>query len=87
MGEPGWVSRVPDYVLALPLLHALMPDLVYIDCVRDPRAVASTVLPRAWGPSKPREAGAWWAQRVTAGRSFAEAHPGAIHAPSVPLAA
>jgi len=77
VGKPAWVSKVPDYALVIPLLHALMPDTTYVDCVRDPRAVAASVLARPWGPRKPRKAGEYWAARVRSGRRFGEEHPGA----------
>ncbi len=77
-GKPRWVNKTPAYVGALPFLHHVWPDLLFVHCVRDGRDVARSVLTRPWGPSTWGEAGAWWRDQVLPALTFADAHPGSV---------
>lgn len=74
-GKSRVANKTPDYVLYLPQLRALFPDMRFIHCVRDGRDVAASVMSRPWGPRSVAEAAAWWTQRVGAGLEFASGHP------------
>lgn len=69
-GKPGWINKTPRYVLMLGTLQHLFPDMVYIDCVRDPRDAVASMLSRSWGP-KTAEAGArYWLACVEKSAAF-----------------
>jgi hypothetical protein len=74
-GKPHWVNKTPAYILLLPQLRSLWPDLRFVHCVRDGRAVAASVLTRSWGPRDAAGAARWWADRVTQGLTFEQRHP------------
>jgi Sulfotransferase family len=73
-----WVDHTPSNVLHAKTLLDEFPDAVMIHLVRDPRAVAASVLPLDWGPASPRDAGRWWLTRVAAGLAAEVALPGRV---------
>ncbi len=78
-GKPYWINKVPRYVLMLPAMKALFPDLRFIHCVRDPRDVALSLVGRNWGHKSVQGAAQYWRQCVEAGLAFAERHPASYH--------
>ncbi len=74
-GKPYWVNKNPSYVLRLPQLAKLFPDMKFIHCVRDGRAVAASAMTRSWGPKTIAQAATWWSERVVEGLLFEQANP------------
>lgn len=70
-----WANKTPSYVQLLPLLERMFPDMKFIHCVRDGRAVAASVLSRPWGPKTPEQAAAWWKRKAGAGLDYAASRP------------
>lgn len=62
-----WVDHTPSNVLHAKTLLKLFPNGLMLHVVRDPRAVAASVLPLDWGPSTARSAARWWMERIGAG--------------------
>ncbi len=62
-------DKSPDYVTAIPLLHAAAPRAKFVHLVRDPRAVAASLIRLPdWGPNDPSAAALYWSKRVRPGR-------------------
>lgn len=74
-GKPFWVSKVPRYVLMAPLLKQAFPDLRFIHCVRDPRAVVASMASREWAPKSSAERFAYWTLNVERGKRFVDQFP------------
>jgi hypothetical protein len=74
-GKTSWVNKTPSYVMALPLLKVLFPEMRFIHCVRDGRATACSAMTRSWGPKSVKEAGSWWVKSVKQGVVFGEQFP------------
>ncbi len=77
-GKPRWVNKTPAYIGMLPILDALFPDMVFLHCVRDGRAVAASVVTRPWGPASFAEAGPWWAASLEKAAAFGDPRPGKV---------
>lgn len=70
MGLPSsaaWIDHTPSNVMYAHTLLGVFPEAPMIHLVRDPRAVASSVIPLDWGPSTARGAAGWWMSRTAAG--------------------
>jgi len=74
-GKPGWVNKTPRYILMLPLLQRLFPNMVFVHCLRDPRPVAASMLSRNWGPKTAAEAARFWLHCIDRAEAFARAAP------------
>jgi hypothetical protein len=74
-GKPYWASKVPRYVLMAPLLKQAFPDLRFIHCVRDPRAVVASMASRQWAPKTSAERLAYWTINVERGKRFVDQFP------------
>lgn len=74
-GKPRWVNKTPANILVLPILDGLFPDMLFLHCVRDGRAVAASVMTRPWGPDSYDEAARWWTGQLRHAADFAAAHP------------
>lgn len=62
---PAWVvDHTPDNIIWCKTLADLFPDSYFIHIVRDPRAVAASVLPLDWGPNTARQASLWWMKHL-----------------------
>jgi hypothetical protein len=70
-----WVDHTPHNILYARTLLDAFPDSILIHLVRDPRAVAASVIPLDWGPAAPRDAARWWLTRVGAGLAAEAALP------------
>jgi hypothetical protein len=67
-GKPRWGNKTPDFVAELPTVMPIFPGAQVLHIIRDPRAVAASVMSKPWGPSSVRMIAAQWRQSVTAGR-------------------
>lgn len=74
-GKTRWVNKTPSYVLALPMLRDLFPNLRFIHCVRDGRDTACSAMTRPWGPKTIEEAASWWVANVSQGIQFGRQFP------------
>jgi hypothetical protein len=70
-----WVDHTPSNISYVDTLLALFPEARVVHLVRDPRAVAASVVPLDWGPASPRAAAQWWLRRLAAGLAAEAAHP------------
>jgi len=73
--KPYWINKVPAYILFLPELKALFPGLRFINCTRDGRDVACSVVTRPWGPDNFLDAAHWWKDQIQKARAFGRDHP------------
>jgi hypothetical protein len=69
-GKPGWINKTPRYVLMLGTLQHLFPDMIYIDCVRDPRDAVASMLSRSWGPKTAEKGARFWLACVEKSAAF-----------------
>jgi hypothetical protein len=74
-GKLRWVNKTPAYVLALPPLKAIFPEMRFIHCVRDGRDTACSAMTRSWGPKSVPEAASWWVANVQQGVAFGQKFP------------
>lgn len=75
-GKRRVVNKTPDYATILPILEGMYPEAKFINCLRDGRAVAHSVLPRpSFGPNDPVDAPVWWMSRVEVAKTFSLAYP------------
>jgi hypothetical protein len=65
-GKPFWVEMTPPVARSMPLLAELLPDARFVHMIRDGRDVASSVVPRSWGPNDFASAMQWWADKMIA---------------------
>jgi hypothetical protein len=63
-GKPRWGDKCPDYSEKIPTLAMMFPEAKFIHLVRDPRAVACSLIKHNWGPSTYWQAARWWAYKV-----------------------
>lgn len=76
-GHPAsevWVDHTPLNIKTTSLLRQFFPDAVYVHVLRDPRGVAASVLPLAWGPNDSEHFVGWWSDFVAHGLA-AELNP------------
>ena len=73
-----WIDHTPQNIEAGLALAQLFPDCRLIHLVRDPRAVAASLLPLDWGPHSPDGVAALWTQRLAHGLALEEALPDRI---------
>jgi len=74
-GKPRWANKTPSYVHLLPVLGSIFPEMRFLHCVRDGRAVAASVVTRSWGPSNVTEAATWWSRKTQLGVDWGRANP------------
>jgi hypothetical protein len=74
-GKPRWVNKTPSYVLELPLLAGIFPDMRFVHCIRDGRDTACSAMTRSWGPRDLDQAAAWWVNNVRPGVEFGRRFP------------
>lgn len=67
--SPGhfWVDQTPWNTRFAATLFGLFPRAKMIHIVRDGRAVAASILPLDWGPSRIDAAATWWSAQVAFG--------------------
>jgi len=69
-GKPRWINKTLAYVSMLPALKGLFPQMKFIQCIRDGRDVAASVITRPWGPNNVRDAAPWWLKIIERGQQF-----------------
>jgi hypothetical protein len=65
-----WVDHTPENARDHSKLLVIFPEAQFIHIVRDPRAVAASILPLAWGPFSARKAALFWKQRISYGQAL-----------------
>ena len=54
-----FVEKTPHNSLNIRFIHDLLPDMKFIHVVRDPRAIAMSLLDQVWGPNEIEDACYW----------------------------
>lgn len=70
-----WIDHTPQNIENPLMLMHLFPESKFIHLVRDPRAIAASVLPLDWGPDTSKEAAIFWAQKLAYGLSLEQNQP------------
>ncbi len=73
-----WVDHTPVNIERFSDLLELYPNARCVHIVRDPRGVAASVLPLAWGPNDAIRFAPWWQRHVAAGRALKELFAGRV---------
>lgn len=75
------VEKTPVHVRYGESIHTIFPDAYFLHIVRDPRAVANSMIQASrswaanWAPSNPTSAAQRWKRNVSAGREIASITP------------
>lgn len=69
------IDHTPDNLVYLQALAGIFPNAKFIHIVRDPRAVAASVMPLSWGPNTARGAAALWLTKLATGLAGADGMP------------
>lgn len=77
-GKPRWGQKTPRFVRHLPLLAGSFPRARFVHLVRDPRAVASSLIRSDVHHSNAYYAALRWAKDVSAGLAFEREAPGRV---------
>lgn len=72
---PTWVDHTPMNILHVNWLSRLFPKAKFIHIIRDPRAVAASLMKLSWGPSNVNEFIPFWLQKVAAGIAAERSEP------------
>lgn len=70
-----WVDHTPQNIQNPLVLLQIFPEAKFVHLVRDPRAVATSVLPLDWGPYNADEAALFWAQKLSYGLALEQSYP------------
>lgn len=70
-----WINKTPLYIMALSYIHKMFPKMKVINCVRDGRDLAHTVLARPFGPNKVEDAAPWYISMINAAHKFRDKFP------------
>jgi hypothetical protein len=62
-----WIDHTPTNFQNFKMLSQQYPNAKFIHIIRDGRAVASSVMPLAWGPSNANDAAMWWLTKISFG--------------------
>lgn len=65
-----WIDHTPQNIQDPLMLMTIFPEAKFIHIVRDPRAVAASILPLDWGPDTARQAAVFWAQMLSYGQAL-----------------
>lgn len=74
-GKPRWAEKTPIHVLHVNLLRGLWPQSVIFRVIRDPRAVAASLVKVPFGPTSATGAAYLWRHHDEAARDFFESDP------------
>jgi hypothetical protein len=66
--KPLYADKTPGYVIQIPELSKMFPEIRFVHLIRDGRDVALSYLERPWGPSTIGESAMYWRSRVGRGR-------------------
>ncbi|MFY0608252.1 MAG: sulfotransferase [Cyclobacteriaceae bacterium] len=64
-----WIDHTPENLQYFNTLTEIFPQALFIHLVRDPRAIASSVMKLDWGPNTAKESANFWAANVSFGLS------------------
>jgi len=70
-----WIDHTPENILEPLGLMSIFPEAKFLHLLRDPRAVAASLLPLDWGPDTAEHAARFWAQKLAYGLALEKARP------------
>lgn len=70
-----WIDHTPQNIQDPLMLLTIFPNAKFIHLVRDPRAVAASILPLDWGPDTAEEAAFFWARKLSYGLVSENVYP------------
>jgi len=70
-----WIDHTPQNIQDPLMLLTIFPEAKFIHIVRDPRAIAASVLPLDWGPDSAEQAALFWAQKLSYGQALESLYP------------
>ena len=70
-----WIDHTPENILEPLGLMSIFPEAKFLHLVRDPRAVAASLLPLDWGPDTAEHAARFWAQKLAYGLALEKVRP------------
>jgi hypothetical protein len=73
--ELFWVETTPLNIANAPRILKIAPNAKFINMVRDPRDVISSLLTKNWGPNTPLEGIEWIEKRIIQGHTALQAIP------------
>jgi len=73
--ELFWVETTPLNIANAPRILKIAPNAKFINMVRDPRDVISSLLTKNWGPNTPLEGIGWIEKRIIQGHTALQAIP------------
>jgi len=62
-----WIDHTPTNFQNYKILNQYYPNAKFVHIIRDGRAVASSVIPLAWGPTNANDAALWWLTKISFG--------------------
>ena len=74
----AWVDHTPHNLQDALRLAELFPSARFVHLVRDPRAVAASLLALNWGPLDAQQAADYWARHLSWGLAAEQALPGRV---------
>jgi hypothetical protein len=74
----AWVDHTPHNLHDALRLSELFPTARFVHLVRDPRAVAASLLSLDWGPLDAQQAADYWARHLSWGLAAEQALPGRV---------
>lgn len=72
-GKQRYGDKTPIYILHLPLIASLLPEVAFVHVLRDGRNVALSLLNAGWGPQRWEHAALHWKLQVERGRAAGRA--------------
>ena len=73
--EMYWIETTPLNIANAPRILKIAPNAKFINMMRDPRDVISSLLTKNWGPNSPLEGIEWIEKRITQGHLALQAIP------------
>lgn len=70
-----WIDHTPENIFEPVKMMEIFPEAKFLHLVRDPRAVAASLLPLDWGPDTAEHAARFWAQKLAYGLALEQARP------------
>ncbi len=70
-----WIDHTPTHIQYGLILSKLFPESKFIHLIRDPRAVAASIIDRDWGPNNVKDASKLWAESIGYGCALQQSIP------------
>lgn len=70
-----WIDHTPTHIQYGLVLSELFPESKFIHLIRDPRAVAASIVERDWGPNNVKDASKLWAESIGYGCALQQSIP------------